>query len=85
MASGLCVVSTRVGGIPYAFADGVDCLLVERNDGAAMATAVRSLLADPALAGRLSRAGRATAERFALPTIVGEWRRMLTALAGGPS
>jgi O-antigen biosynthesis protein len=37
---------------------GVDALLLERGDGAEIADAVESLIADPALAQRLGRAAR---------------------------
>lgn len=56
------VVATRVGGLPGFVRHGEDGLLVEPGD--ALAAAVEQVLADPALAGRLARAGarRACAE-----------------------
>ncbi|HVG10748.1 MAG TPA: glycosyltransferase family 4 protein, partial [Thermoanaerobaculia bacterium] len=66
-AFGLPVVSTDVGGIPCLLRDGEEALLVPEGDSEAlteaMARAVRRLLDEPGLAGRLSAAGREVAER----------------------
>ena len=61
------VVASAVGGIPEVITDGVDGLLVPPEDSAALAAAIGSLLADPALADRLGEAGyRTVAERFSI-------------------
>lgn len=62
-AAGLPVVAARVGGLARLTEDGVDALQVEPGDPAAIATAVSTLLADPAFAARLSRAGHEKAVR----------------------
>jgi glycosyltransferase involved in cell wall biosynthesis len=59
MAQGRPVVATAVGGTPDLIDDGVHGLLVPRRDHAAIASAVASLLRDPALRARLGEAGRA--------------------------
>jgi glycosyltransferase involved in cell wall biosynthesis len=64
MASGLCVVSTNVGGLPYLLEDGNDALLVPANDANAMAEAVRRILRRPDLAEQLSRNGRSKVENY---------------------
>jgi glycosyltransferase involved in cell wall biosynthesis len=64
MASGLCVVSTNVGGISHLLEDEHDALLVPPDDPRAMADAVRRILSDPALARRLSANARAKAKTF---------------------
>jgi glycosyltransferase involved in cell wall biosynthesis len=64
MASGLPVVSTRVGGIPEAVLDGDTGLLVPPADPRAMADAIIGLLADPAQRRRLGMAGRARAREW---------------------
>jgi glycosyltransferase involved in cell wall biosynthesis len=46
MEAGLPIVATRVGGVPDLIDDGVHGLLVEPEDPAALAGAVRSLLED---------------------------------------
>lgn len=47
MASGLPVVSTRVGGVPLQVRDGENGLLVENGDACAMADAICRLARDP--------------------------------------
>ncbi len=81
MASGLCIVSTNVGGIPYLVDEGRTGLLVPPGDPQAMAHAVVRILEDPALAHALSREARSAAERFDWTPIVAEWRSLLTAVA----
>jgi glycogen(starch) synthase len=66
--AGLPVVATRVGGIPEIVADGVTGLLVEPGDPDGLAAAIDAVLADRALAARLSanageRAGAYDLER----------------------
>ena len=82
MASGLCVVSTNVGGMPYLVEDGHDGLLVPSDDAPAMAAAVMRILDEPDLAGTLSSRARQKATRFDWSPIIGEWRSLLAATAG---
>lgn len=77
MACGLCVVSTNVGGIPHLLRDGEEALLVAPGDNGAMAAAVRRLLTEPALAERLSRRARASAERFDWGHVLPRWEKLL--------
>ncbi len=87
-AMGLPVVSTEVGGIPYLLRDRETGLLVRDNDHAAMADAVCTLLTDANLAGRLSRNGRALAERSSWVRVRELWEDLfleLAALSGVPS
>ena len=65
MAAGKPVVATAVGGTPELVVDGETGLLVPPGDPAALATALRSLLDDPARAEALGEAGRRRVrERF---------------------
>jgi glycosyltransferase involved in cell wall biosynthesis len=80
MACGLCVVSTNVGGIPYMLEHEHDALLVPPDDPAAMATAVRRLLADPSLAERLSCNARRKAEQFDWSVILSQWEALFTSV-----
>lgn len=57
MAAGLPVVGTTVGGIPEQIVDGVSGVLVRPDDAGAMSDAVLGLLADPARAAAIGRAG----------------------------
>jgi glycosyltransferase involved in cell wall biosynthesis len=63
MLSGLPVVTTPVGSIAEAVTDQETALVVAPKDASALAAAIRRLLDDPALAGRLGQEARAQAER----------------------
>jgi glycosyltransferase involved in cell wall biosynthesis len=66
MFAELPVIATDVGSIAEAVAHGRTGFLVPTENPAALAAALRQLLADPVLARRFGRAGRAVAvERFA--------------------
>ena len=68
MAWGLVPVVSPVGGIPEVVADGVNGLLVQPDDPADIAAALRRLIDDPVLRADLSAAARRTAEdRFSIP------------------
>ena len=84
MASGLCVVSTDVGGLPYLLTHERDALLVAPRDPRAMATAVSRLLGNPGLAARLSRVARAKAESLDWPPIAARWDSLLRRSAARP-
>jgi glycosyltransferase involved in cell wall biosynthesis len=64
MASGLCVVSTNVGGIPHLLEDGRDAILTPAGDAPRLAAAVLRLLEEPDLAAEVSIRARAKAEQF---------------------
>jgi L-malate glycosyltransferase len=82
-ASGIPVVSTRVGGIPFLLEDGETGLLVPYGDAAAMAGAICRLLRERGLAERLSRAGRALAESCAWEAVRPAWIDLFDGLAAG--
>jgi glycosyltransferase involved in cell wall biosynthesis len=68
------VVAAAVGGLPEAVVDGVTGVLVPAGDPAALATAVRRLLAAPGHARALGRAGRRRVlAEFAAETEADEW------------
>jgi len=83
MATGLCVVSTRVGGVPYLLEDGQDALLVPPDDAEAMALAIRRILTEPGLGERLSRNARAKAERFNWSAVWPQWQALLAEIIRG--
>jgi len=76
MASGMCVVSTEVAGIPYLLKSGQDALLVPVNDDAAMAAAVRRLLTDEALAGRIQAASANKIRAFDWNELLPRWKEL---------
>jgi glycosyltransferase involved in cell wall biosynthesis len=79
MASGLCIVSTNAGGIPYLLEHERDALLVSPNNVAEMVGAVRRILTEPALASRLSEAARRKAEEYDWSCILPQWESLLAA------
>jgi glycosyltransferase involved in cell wall biosynthesis len=82
-ASGLPVVGSRTGGIPYIVEDGVTGLLVEPGDGAGLTAALRRLFEDAGLRTSLAAAGRDRArERFGWDTIAA---RLVWHLGGSSS
>lgn len=64
MAAGRPVVATRVGGVPEVVLHGETGLLVEPGDVDGLAGAIRRLLEEPELAGRLGAAGRERARQL---------------------
>jgi glycosyltransferase involved in cell wall biosynthesis len=84
-ASGVPVVSTRVGGVPFLVDEGRNALLVEPRRPEAMAEAALRLLDSPGLAASLAEAGRAAAEQFAWPRVRAAWLEIYAALLPKPS
>lgn len=74
-ASGLPVVSTRAGGIPYMVEDGVTGLLVDVDDHQALAQQVLRVIEDTALGMALADAAYAESQKYArknvAPQLVG--------------
>ena len=85
-ACGLPVVVTRVGGLPEVVREGETGLVVERDDPAGLAQALRRLLDDPALRARLGRAGRErVAEKYEWSACVRHMVEVYTALLARPA
>ena len=83
MAAGRPVIATAIGGTDEAITSGETGLLVPPADPAALAGAIRALLADPPLAGRLAQAGRARAEaQFSAERMVREVTQVYRELLG---
>jgi glycosyltransferase involved in cell wall biosynthesis len=80
MASGLPVVTTDAGGIPYIVTHEKTCLMIPRNDHQAMANAVFRLLEDPELAIRITRNAREASRRFTSEGARVEWTKLYVEL-----
>ena len=78
MACGLCVVSTNVGGLPYLLTQEQDALLAPPNNADALAHAIRRILTEPQLAGKLSRQGRDVVEQFDWSVVLPQWEGLFT-------
>lgn len=63
-ASGLPVVATAAGGIPYIARDGESALLVGLNDHEALARCAMELLENPGVAERITRGGLQALEQY---------------------
>lgn len=72
-ASGLPVVATNSGGIPYIASNEENAILVPTGDDRAMAQAAFRLLDDPALVDRLTANAYASCERFAEGPVREQW------------
>ena len=81
MASGLPVVSTNVGGIPYLLDDSDTALLVPAKGFEAMAGAVERIVMDAELADSLARNGRDLVESFDWKSVLPRWEDLLNAAA----
>jgi len=80
MASGVPVVSTNVGGVPWILRHDVNGLLVASGDHAAMAAAAARVLGDPDLASRLRAAALADVQQYTWPRIKQQWGAVYAAV-----
>ncbi len=75
-ASGLPVVTTDAGGIPYIVTDGETGLVVRRGDYASMAASAIRLLEDDALSARLARRARDECRKYRWSAVRSQWLRL---------
>lgn len=84
-ATGLPIIATRAGGIPYVATHEKNALLVDINDDAAVAEAAFRLLDDPALVKRLTADGREEALRYNPIPVGKNWVALYHRLMGRPT
>lgn len=77
MALGLPVVTTKVGGIPFLFEDGVEGIMVEDATPEKLATAIEALLQTAQRAQEIGAAARAKAENWDWLVIREKWIQIL--------
>ena len=82
-AMGLPVVCTAVGGVPDLLTHEATGLLVPDGDAGAMASSVLRLIAEPGLAGRLSRGGREMALRSSWDAVRSQWESLFDEVRSG--
>jgi glycosyltransferase involved in cell wall biosynthesis len=80
----LAVIGADAGGIPDVIADGVDGLLVPFDDRQRLATAIESLLADPARAHQYATAGMEKVARLYTWDAIGAAMVPVCVTAGTP-
>lgn len=82
---GLPVIGSRFGGAGEVIADGVDGFTIDPDDVALLAARLRQLLADPALATTMGRAGREKVARlYSGRAFVANLRALLCRARGHP-
>lgn len=79
-ASGVPVVSTSVGEIPFLWKDGADILLVAEKNARDFAKTIIRLFDDKSLAGSISENARKKAENFGWGNIIPKWVTMFEEL-----
>ena len=85
LASGLPVITTDAGGIPYIVTHEETCLMIARNDHEAMAASALRLLADEDLTARLARNAREHCRQFSWPEVQREWLSLYHELGSAPA
>jgi len=81
-ASGLPIVTTDAGGIPYLVTHEETGLIVPRGDHVALAACALRLLEDTALAAKITRQGRNECARYTWEAVRHQWLAVYTALSG---
>jgi glycosyltransferase involved in cell wall biosynthesis len=76
MALGFPIVSTNVGGIPNLIENGVDGLLVDKNDVDVMASQIIRLKNNPDLVKKLTINARKKAEEFDWQEVKAKWNNL---------
>ena len=84
MASGLPIVATAAGGIPYIVTDEKTALLVNLDDDQAVAERCFRLLEDPALVQRLTDNGRESVRGYGADASRENWVALYHQLAARP-
>lgn len=82
-SSGLPVVTTNAGGIPYMVEHEHTGLVVRMNDHEALAASALRLLGDEDLAARLALAARADCDKYRWDVVRPQWLEFYREVAGG--
>ena len=84
MHAGLPIVASAVGGIPDTARDGVEALLVPREDHAALAGALHRFFMDPELRARMGHAAaRQAAEQFTVRAMADRYEHLYARALSG--
>ncbi|MFV1989298.1 MAG: glycosyltransferase family 4 protein [Acidimicrobiales bacterium] len=80
MAASTAVVASDIDGYRNVATDGLDALLVEPGDAAALASGLQSVLDDSVLSERLVEAGLVRAEKFSMTRLAEEYLKIYESL-----
>jgi glycosyltransferase involved in cell wall biosynthesis len=83
LSQGKPVISTRIGGAPEMLEDGQTGLLVEPGDAAALAAAMRRLIADDDLVRRLGAAAGEQSRQYRASAVVPQFEQLYQQLVDG--
>ncbi len=83
-ASGLAVVTTKAGGIPFMVQDGRNGWLVEPGNHRALAQAAIALIENPNEATRLAEQARRTCREYTWEAVGHRWLSLYESLSGKP-
>lgn len=78
LALGIPVVSTNVGGISYLLENGMDSVLVQKNDVKGMLRGILKLIENKKFTSRLTTNGRKKAEGFDWASVKEQWMSILS-------
>ena len=79
-ATGIALVTTNAGGIPYLVKHEESALIVNCGDYAGLAREAMRLLQDPELARRLAHNARRNAQQFTWETVRDQWLQLYQSL-----
>lgn len=77
MASGLVVISTRVGGIPDLVTDGIHAHLVSDDDDHAMGDVLMKVMSDVNATREMTATARRHAEKFDINIVSKRWMELI--------
>lgn len=83
--AGIPVLATNHGGPPEFATDGVDVVLIDPDDDAGVAEAMRRVLLDPADAAALGRGGAARLREFTWDSVAEAYERLYRTTITAPS
>ena len=80
MALGLPIISTNAGSLSSFHKNGIDALIVEKNDYSEMKNKIVSLLTNKKIAKKLSNNSRSKAEKYDWGILKNEWLKIFSSI-----
>jgi glycosyltransferase involved in cell wall biosynthesis len=77
MALGMCVISTKVGGVPFMVSDSEVEFVNETDDYRKLAASIMKLYFDSGRCSELSKNGRLKAESFGWEIVKSSWKNLI--------